>query len=100
MSRAARGRQRLHQVGRLVHLVVGRELAVIQVRRERDEPGGPETVGPRLDARIEAPPLLDDEHARTRSPGRRHEIPRGLVPVAWKLDDLCHATLLDARLRI
>jgi hypothetical protein len=42
-------RHALHQLRCLVHLGVAGELAVIQVGRERDEPGGAQPIGHLLD---------------------------------------------------
>ena len=50
----------------LVHLVVPGQFPVIEIRRERDEPGGAEAIRHLLDAGIEAPPFLDDQNARAR----------------------------------
>ena len=74
VAAGAVGRQALHQVRRLVHLVVRGQLAVIEIGRERHEPGGAEAIRHLLDSGIEAPPFLDHQHARTRTGRRLDEI--------------------------
>ena len=76
---------------RLVHLVVFGKLAVIEIGRERHEPSGGKAIGHLLDSRIEAPPLLDDQHAGARTGRRRREIPGGHASVAAELDGVGHA---------
>ena len=64
VPRGAIHRHRLHQLTRLVHLGVAGEVAVVEVGRQRDEALGGQPVGHLGDARVEAPPFLDHDHAR------------------------------------
>ena len=65
VAAGAIGRQGLHKLRRLVHLIVRGEFTVVQIRCKRDEASRRETIGHLLDAAVETPPLLDHEHTRT-----------------------------------
>ena len=56
-------RQRVHQLGGLVHLGVLRHLAVVQVGRQGRESLVGQLVAHALDVGVEAPPLLEDDDA-------------------------------------
>ena len=68
-------RQRLHEVRGFVHLVMLRDLAVIQIRSQRCESGGGKVVRPFLDIGIKTPPLLNHQNARPGPAHRRGEVP-------------------------
>jgi hypothetical protein len=72
MSRAAIGRRALHQVDLIIS--VG-QFPVVEVRCERHEPGCTEAIRHLLDAGIEAPPFLDDQHTGTGARLRRDQVP-------------------------
>jgi hypothetical protein len=87
------GGHRLHQLAGLVHLGVLGQIAVVEVGGEGDEPFGGETVGHLLDARVESPPLLDDDQT---GPGARcgdGQVPGCTGAVAREVHDLsCEIT--------
>ena len=64
VASGAIGRHALHELAGLVHLVVRRERAVVQVGREGDEAGRTQAVGDPLDVVVETPPLLDHDDTR------------------------------------
>src|SRR5207249_5531948 len=66
-------------------------LAVIQVGRQRREALGRQLITHTRDVGIEAPPLLDNDHARACALLGRGQVAAGLVPVAGELDALTHA---------
>ena len=72
VARGAVHRQLRHELAGLVHLVVGGQLAVVEVGRQRHEALAGELVAHGLDPGVETPPLLDHDHARhlTRRRGR------------------------------
>ena len=53
----------VHQLPRLVHLVVPGEFTVVQVGGERHQAVFGQHVGHALDLGVETPPLLNDDHA-------------------------------------
>ena len=82
MSRAARsgGRLCIRCAALSISSCCG-QFAVIQIRRERHEPGGAEAIRHLLDAGIEAPPFLDDQDSGTRSRGGLTKYPDAIVPL-------------------
>ena len=68
------GRQALHQVRRFVHLVVRRQFAVVEIGRQRHEPGLRQPIGHLLDAVVQTPPLVYHNH--------RGELPVNLFRVS------------------
>ena len=83
-------REGLHQAPRLVRFGVPRQFAVIEIGRERHEPGGAESIRHLLDAGIEAPPFLDDQDAWTGTRSGRNEIPGRDSTIAGELNDFSH----------
>ena len=92
VARRTVDRQALHQLARLVHLVVSRQLAVVQVGCEGHETGRSEPVGHLLGAGVEAPPLLDDDHARPRARLGQDQVAPCVVAVARELNHLSHGS--------
>ena len=90
VARGAVGRQLGHQPGGLVHLGVLGQLAVVEVRYQRDEARGTEPIGLRLDAGVEAPPLLHDDDAGAGAVRGTYEVPARGAAVAREFDGLSH----------
>ena len=85
--------QRVHELGRLVHLGVLGQIAVVQVGSESRETLACELVAHALDVGVEPPPLLQDDHTRPRSLWSARQIAACGVAVARELDVLTHGRL-------
>ncbi|MGY4508732.1 hypothetical protein ACVIN2_002186 [Bradyrhizobium sp. USDA 3650] len=66
---------------RRVGVVIRHHLAFVEIRRERIETGQREAVAETLDLVRQAPPFLDDDHARRVAARGIGEIPRCVLAV-------------------
>ena len=69
---------------------LGRELAVVHVRREGDEAFSGEAVGDARDVGVQAPPLLEDDDALAAAARGLREIAAAGSAVRWKGHEFAH----------
>src|SRR5262249_58234340 len=86
--------ERVHLAARGLGVVIGNDRAGVEVGRERFVSGQCEAVADALDLLLQAPPLLDDDHAWSLGTSGLGEIPRRPLAVRpWECDVGAHALL-------